>query len=152
MKHNKYIYVAIIILSSCTNMSYQPNIVNKSDVQKQQYVVLGTIIDLTYVTIEGDREVGAAAGALIGGAAGKNVTDSETESDIAAIIGGLVGSAVGSELGSNITSKDGVELLIETNSGKLISIIQEVSNLNFKVDQKVRIIKRNGKSRVLPFD
>ena len=86
MKHNKYIYVAIIILSSCTNMSYQPNIVNKSDVQKQQYVVLGTIIDLTYVTIEGDREVGAAAGALIGGAAGKNVTDSETESDIAAIL------------------------------------------------------------------
>ena len=152
MKHNKYIYVAIIILSSCTNMSYQPNIVNKSDVQKQQYVVLGTIIDLTYVTIEGDREVGAAAGALIGGAAGKNVTDSETESDIAAIIGGLVGSAVGSEVGSNLTSKDGVELLIETNSGKLISIIQEVSNLDFKVDQKVRIIKRNGKSRVLPFN
>ena len=152
MKHNKYIYVEIIILSSCTNMSYQPNIVNKSDVQKQQYVVLGTIIDLTYVTIEGDREVGAAAGALIGGAAGKNVTDSETESDIAAIIGGLVGSAVGSEVGSNLTSKDGVELLIETNSGKLISIIQEVSNLNFKVDQKVRIIKRNGKSRVLPFN
>ena len=133
-------------------MSYQPNIVSKSDAQKQQYVVLGTIIDLTYVTIEGDRELGAAAGALIGGAAGKNVTDSETESDIAAIIGGVVGSAVGSEVGSNLTSKDGVELLIETNSGKLISIIQEVSNLNFKVDQKVRIIKRNGKSRVLPFN
>ena len=152
MKPNKYIYLAVIILTSCTNMSYQPNIVSKSDVQKQQYVVLGTITDITYVTIEGDREVGAAAGALIGGAAGKNVTDSETESDIAAIIGGLVGSAVGAEVGSNLTSKDGVELLIETNSGKLVSIIQEVSNLDFKVDQKVRIIKRNGKSRVLPFD
>ena len=152
MKHNKYIYVAIIIVSSCTNRSYQPNIVSKSDVQKQQYVVLGTITDITYVTIEGDREVGAAAGALIGGAAGKNVTDSETESDIAAIIGGLVGSAVGAEVGSNLTSKDGIELLIETNSGKLVSIIQEVSNLNFKVDQKVRIIKRNGKSRVLQFN
>ena len=152
MKPNKYIYLAVIILTSCTNMSYQPNIVSKSDVQKQQYVVLGTITDITYVTIEGDREVGAAAGALIGGAAGKNVTDSETESDIAAIIGGLVGSAVGAEVGSNLTSKDGVELLIETNSGKLVSIIQEVSNLDFKVGQKVRIIKRNGKSRVLPFD
>ena len=152
MKPKKYIYLAVIIITSCTNMSYQPNIVSKSDVQKQQYVVLGTITDITYVTIEGDREVGAAAGALIGGAAGKNVTDSETESDIAAIIGGLVGSAVGAEVGSNLTSKDGVELLIETNSGKLVSIIQEVSNLDFKVGQKVRIIKRNGKSRVLPFD
>ena len=152
MRPNKYIYLAVIIITSCTNMSYQPSIVSKSDVQKQQYVVLGTITDITYVTIEGDREVGAAAGALIGGAAGKNATDSETESDIAAIIGGLVGSAVGAEVGSNLTSKDGVELLIETNSGKLVSIIQEASNLDFKVDQKVRIIKRNGKSRVLPFD
>lgn len=152
--NKKYItlLIGIFIISSCINTSLQPDVVSRSDVQKQQYVVLGTIIDLTYVTIEGDREVGAAAGALIGGAAGKNVTDSETESDIAAIIGGLVGSAVGSEVGSNLTSKDGVELLIETNSGKLISIIQEVSNLNFRVDQKVRIIKRNGKSRVLPFN
>ena len=39
------------------------------------------------VTIEGDREVGAAAGAAIGAAVGKNTTDSEPESDIAAVVG-----------------------------------------------------------------
>tara|TARA_B100000965_G_scaffold396853_1_gene412479 strand:- start:482 stop:883 length:402 start_codon:yes stop_codon:yes gene_type:complete len=133
-------------------MSYQPDVVSKSDLQKQQYVVLGSIIDITKVTIEGDREVGAAAGALIGGAAGQGVTDSEPESDIAAIIGGLVGSAVGAEVGSNLTKKDGVELLIKTDAGRLVSIIQEVSKYNFKINQKVQIIKRNGKSRVLPFD
>ena len=68
-----------------------------SDAQKQQYVVLGTVKDITEVTIEGDREAGAVAGALIGGVAGKNVTESETESDIASVVGGLVGSAIGSE-------------------------------------------------------
>tara|TARA_B100000945_G_scaffold311850_1_gene305617 strand:- start:404 stop:805 length:402 start_codon:yes stop_codon:yes gene_type:complete len=133
-------------------MSYQPDVVSKSDIQKQQYVVLGSIIEITKVTIEGDREVGAAAGALIGGAAGQSITDSEPESDIATIIGGLVGSAVGAEVGSKLTKKDGVELLIKTDTGRLVSIIQEVSKYNFKINQKVQIIKRNGKSRVLPFD
>ena len=133
-------------------MSYQPDVVSKSDAQKQQYVVLGSILQITEVTIEGDRETGAAAGALIGAAAGESVTDSEPESDIAAIVGGLVGSKVGAEVGSNLTKKDGVELLIKTDSGKLISIIQEISKYNFEINQKVQIIKRNGKSRVLPFD
>ena len=109
------------------------------------------IIDINKVTIEGDRAVGAAAGALIGGVAGKGVTDSDTESDIASLIGGLVGSAIGSSVGSSMTKKDAIELLIETEAGKMISIIQEVSSYNFEKNQKVRIIKRSGKSRVVPF-
>jgi hypothetical protein len=34
----------------------------------------------------------------------------------------------------------------------MVSIIQEVGKYNYAPDQKVRIIKRNGKSRVIPFD
>tara|TARA_B100001250_G_scaffold126747_1_gene107846 strand:+ start:652 stop:1116 length:465 start_codon:yes stop_codon:yes gene_type:complete len=154
MRHKKqYYYLAsLFFIFSCTNMSYQPDVVRKSDVQKQQYVVLGSILEITKVTIEGDREAGAVAGALIGGAAGQSITDSEPESDIASIVGGLVGSAAGAEIGSNLTKKEGLELLIKTDNGKLISIIQEVSKYDFKINQKVQIIKRNGKSRVLPFD
>tara|TARA_B100000609_G_C17134530_1_gene392114 strand:- start:528 stop:929 length:402 start_codon:yes stop_codon:yes gene_type:complete len=133
-------------------MSLSPEVVRKSDAQKQQYVTIGTIIDVTNVVIEGDREAGSAAGALIGASAGRNITDSEPESDIATIIGGLAGSAVGAEIGSRLTKKDGVELLIETNGGRMVSIIQEVGKYNYVPDQKVRIIKRNGKSRVIPFD
>ena len=125
---NKNLALSFLLLSvvSCVNYSYTPDVVSRSDAQKQQYVVLGTVKDITAVTIEGDREAGAAAGALIGGVAGKNVTDSDTESDIASLVGGLVGSAVGSKVGSNLTKKDGIELLIETDAGKLISIIQKI--------------------------
>ena len=103
---NKNLVVCFLLLSavSCVNYSYTPDVVSRSDAQKQQYVVLGIIKDITTVTIEGDREAGAAAGALIGGVAGKNVTESETESDIASLVGGLVGSAVGSKVGSNPVS------------------------------------------------
>tara|TARA_E500000178_G_C16974239_1_gene732515 strand:+ start:571 stop:1029 length:459 start_codon:yes stop_codon:yes gene_type:complete len=152
MNHNVLILSLSLFVFSCSNMSLAPEVVRKSDAQKQQYVTIGTIIDVTNVVIEGDREVGSAAGAVIGAATGKNVTESEPESDIAAIIGGLVGSAVGAEIGSKLTKKDGVELLIETNGGRMVSIIQEVGKYNYAPDQKVRIIKRNGKSRVIPFD
>jgi outer membrane lipoprotein SlyB len=104
------------------------------------------------VTIEGDRRLGAAAGAAIGGVAGKNTTDSDTESDIASVLGALAGSAIGANIGSAMTKKNGVELLIETTSGRLVSIIQESSDVRYEKNQKVRIIKRNGKSRVLPID
>ena len=147
-----FLLIALIFTtSSCVNNSLQPDVVSRSDAQKQQYVVFGTIRDISMVTIEGDREVGAAAGAAIGAAVGKNATDSEPESDIA-VVGGLVGSAIGSEIGSAITKKDGVELLIETESGTFVSIIQETGNFSYTTGQKVRIIKRNGKSRVIPFE
>tara|TARA_B100001057_G_scaffold194583_2_gene195430 strand:- start:12896 stop:13288 length:393 start_codon:yes stop_codon:yes gene_type:complete len=130
-------------------MSYEPNVVSRSDVQAQQYVVLGKILDVTSVTIEGDRELGAAAGAVVGADLG---SDNNKAPAATGIIGALIGSAVGAEIGANVSQKKGVELLIETERGKLVSIIQEVSKYDFKKDQKVRIIKRNGKSRVIPFD
>jgi outer membrane lipoprotein SlyB len=151
---NKYALLLLMIftITSCVNYSYSPDVVSRADAQKQQYVVLGTIVDINSVTIEGDREIGAYAGAFIGGAAGKNITDSELESDVAAILGGLVGSAVGSKIGSNITRKDGIELIIETDAGRLLSIIQEKNkSYSYSINQRVKIIKRDGKSRVVPF-
>ena len=147
---NIYAFSLIILLSSCVNTSLQPNVVSRQDAQKQQYVQEGVIVDIINVTIEGNRELGATAGALIGGAAGKNVTDSETESKIAAVIGGIVGSRVGSEIGNAVSQKDGVELVIELKSGRTLSIIQEKSEFNYAINQNVRIIRRNGKSRVIP--
>ena len=144
--------LSILFISSCVNTSLQPDVVSRSDAQKDQYVVFGTIADITNVIIEGDREVGAAAGLAIGGVAGKKSTDSELESDVASVLGGLIGSAIGSEIGSAITKKNGVELLIETDAGRFVSIIQEVTDVKYSKGQKVRIIKRNGKSRVIPFE
>ena len=153
MRNNKYLLIlSVFIITSCINTSLAPNVVDRSDAQKEQYVVFGTIADVTKVTIEGDREVGAATGLAIGGVVGKNVTDSEVESDIASVVGGLIGSKIGSEIGSSITKKEGVELLIETDRGRFVSIIQEISEFTYTKGQKVRIIKRNGKSRVIPFE
>lgn len=142
--------ISILVATSCVSStsSLQPEVVSRIDAQKQQYVVFGTIRDTNKVTIEDDREVGALAGAAVGGKIGKEITDSEPEQDIATVLGAMVGASIGSEIAAN--KREGIELLIETDSGSFVSIIQEIGIYSFFNGQKVRIIKRNGKSRVIP--
>ena len=144
------IIMGIFFITSCATASLQPEVVSRSDAQKQQYVVFGIINNVNTVLIEGNRESGAVAGAVIGGKIGKEITDSEPEEDIATVLGAIIGSSIGSEIAA--AKKEGVELLIETDSGNFISIIQEVGTYSFFKGQKVQIIKRNGKSRVIPFE
>ena len=142
--------LSFMFISSCVTSSLQPEVVSRFDAQKQQYVVFGIVEDITSVIIESDREVGAIAGAAIGGKIGKEITDSEPEEDIATVLGALIGSSIGSEIAAD--KKQGIELLIKTDSGNFVSIIQEVGSYSFTKGKKVRIVRRNGKSRVIPFD
>ena len=142
--------LSFMFISSCVTPSLQPEVVSRFDAQKQQYVVFGIVEDITSVIIESDREVGAIAGAAIGGKIGKEITDSEPEEDIATVLGALIGSSIGSEIAAD--KKQGIELLIKTDSGNFVSIIQEVGSYSFTKGKKVRIVKRNGKSRVIPFE
>ena len=151
MKNNVLtIVIAIYITSSCSTSSLRPDIVDRSTAQKAQSVVFGVIEDVTKVTIEGDRELGALAGGVIGGAVGKSNSDEEIESGVGAILGSLIGSKVGAEIGSSVTKMEGVELLILKDSGRYISIIQEAADYNFQAGQAVKIVMSGGKSRVLP--
>ena len=144
------VLISVLVITSCasTYSSLQPEVVSRADAQKQQYVVFGVVRDTNRVIIEGDREVGAVAGAAIGGKIGKEITDSEPEQDIATVLGAVVGASIGSEISAN--KREGIELLIETDTGSFVSIIQEIGSYSFFNGQKVRIIKRNGKSRVIP--
>ena len=151
MKNNILtIVIAICIISSCSTSSLRPDIVDRSTAQKAQSVVFGVIEDVTKVTIEGDRELGALAGGVIGGAVGKSNSDEEIESGVGGILGSLIGSKVGAEIGSSVTKMEGVELLILKDSGRYISIIQEAADFNFQAGQAVKIVMSGGKSRVLP--
>jgi len=151
MKNNILtLVIAICIISSCSTSSLRPDIVDRSTAQKAQSVVFGVIKDVTKVTIEGDRELGALAGGVIGGAVGKSNSDEEIESGVGAILGSLIGSKVGAEIGSSVSKMEGVELLILKDSGRYISIIQEAADFNFQAGQAVKIVMSGGKSRVLP--
>ena len=122
MNNNFLIIFTIFFIFSCTSTPFKPEVFKKNDSQENQYIIFGTITDLTNVLIEDNKEVETPSGPL-----------------------------VGIETDSVISIKNGVELLIETDKGSFISIIQVASDFKYFKEQKVRIIKRNGRSRVIPF-
>ncbi len=152
MKQASYLILSILIITGCAYSSQRPDVVDRSVAQKAQSVTFATVVDIDRIVIAGNRAVGATAGAVIGAAAGQSATDSEVESGIAGVLGGLVGSAVGSAIGDAATRKDAIEVLLELDNGKTISIIQEESQYMFAVGQRIKIIKSSGKSRVLPLE
>ena len=112
-----------VFMVSCSYSSLRPEVVDRSDAQRMQTVVFATVVSKDRVILSGDGDTGAVAGGIIGGAAGSSVTDSETESNIAGVLGALVGSAVGSKIGDAATRKPAIELLLDLDSGKTVSII-----------------------------
>ena len=139
-----------LIFTACTTVDYKPETVSQDQAGKIQTILLGTILDLRLVTIEGDRDLGSAAGAII---VGDLASDNDKAPVASGVIGALIGSAVGSEIGSKINEKNAIELTIELESGRIISIAQEVSDeFSFYEGQRVKIIKSNYRSRVQPFD
>ena len=66
------------------------------------------------------------------------------------MLGALVGSAIGSKAGDAATRKPAIELLLDLDSGKTVSIIQEEGDYGFATGQRVKVIKNKGKSRVMP--
>lgn len=139
--------IAISIISGCSTTSLKPDVVDRSSAQKAQSVTFGVIEEVTKVIIEGDRDLGATAGAAIGAEMGAGNNKAPFASGI---VGALIGSKVGAEIGSAVTKIDGLELLIFMDSGKYISIIQEAGDTNFRSGDEVQIVRSGNKSRVLP--
>lgn len=147
---NLNLVLLTLIFTACTTVDYKPETVSQDQAGKIQTILLGTILDLRLVTIEGDRDLGSAAGAII---VGDLASDNDKAPVASGVIGALIGSAVGSEIGSKINEKNAIELTIELESGRIISIAQEVSDeFSFYEGQRVKIIKSNYRSRVQPFD
>ena len=152
----------VILSTGCATGGFQADVVARDAAGKPQFVQTGIVMSVQAVIIEGDRDVGAASGtvlgAIVGSSAGERSADGdgETSSKVGAIVGGLIGSVVGSEVGEKISRKEGIELVIKLESNdKEISIVQEAStdpDINFRVGDKVRIIRSAGRSRVVPYN
>ena len=102
MNNNFLIIFTIFFIFSCTSTSFKPEVFKKNDPQENQYIIFGTITDLTNVLIEDNKEVETPSGPL-----------------------------VGIETDSVISIKNGVEPLIETDKGSFISIIQVASDFKY---------------------
>ena len=153
---NRSILTAISIslltvgLTGCVS-GLQGSTYSRSEARQVQEVEFGTVLSTNPVVIEGKQSVaGQLPGAIIGGVAGSSVGEGKGQ-QIFTILGAVGGAVVGSMIEEQATRTQGLELTIKMDSGKTLSIVQEVDNVNvFREGQRVRVLTQGALARVSP--
>ena len=150
MKKLTLVVTFIFFFTSCTNPSLKPDTYDRDSSQRISNVLYGEVVSLKKVSIEGETKSGTIVGGLVGAAAGSQVSDSKPESEIGAVIGGAIGATIGGNVSKNIQSVEGIQLTINMDDGRTISVVQETSQYNFSIGDLVEVISTKGKTRVSP--
>ncbi|MDB3999620.1 glycine zipper 2TM domain-containing protein [Litorivicinus sp.] len=153
---NRSILTAISIslltlgLTGCVS-GLQGSTYSRSEARQVQEVEFGTVLSTNPVVIEGKQSgAGQLPGAIIGGVAGSSVGEGKGQ-QIFTILGAVGGAVVGSMIEEQATRTQGLELTIKMHSGKTLSIVQEVDNVNvFREGQRVRVLTQGALARVSP--
>lgn len=134
--------------TSLTSDSY-----SRGQARTAMEVQMGVIEYVRDVKIEGTASgsgasVGSSAGGLIGAIGGSN-TGSGKGSWVGSIVGAVAGGIAGHALEQKATEKDGVEVTVRMEGGKLLAVTQEKDSKEiFAVGDKVRILNGGGVTRV----
>ncbi len=150
MKHRVMIGSAIVVLgvvaaSGCASHK-SPDTFNRSEVGRQQTVEAGTVTAVRPVTIQQQgSNVATATGAVLGGLAGSTVGGGRGQT--AATVGGAVaGGAAGQAVGGS--TRPGVELTVQLDSGRTIAVVQEGDPNAFRVGDRVNVASDGVTTRV----
>jgi outer membrane lipoprotein SlyB len=136
-------------LTGCAS-STAGNVYSRSEARQAQVVKFATVEAVQPVQIEGTRSyIGAATGAVLGGLVGSTVGGGTGQK--AAVVAGAVGGGLaGNAAEQALTKADGLELTVRLENGNVMAIVQEQSEQQFQVGQRVRVIQHNGTYRVSP--
>ena len=116
-------------------------------VRDEPEVRLGVVESVRQVPLPGSGGyLGTIGGATAGGVAGGTL-GSGRGSTTGAVIGTVVGSVAGRALESAATAKEGLEISVRLDSGRLIAIVQPDS-VAFSPGERVRVVTDAKGSRV----
>lgn len=133
-------------LAGCVS-SRSGDVYTRDEALREQQVRFGVVEQVRPVTIEGTRSgVGAAAGAAAGGIGGSTIGHG-SGSAAAAVVGAVVGGVAGQAIEEGTTQRQAMEITVRLDSGQIIAVVQETSEI-FKPGDQVRIISGGGSSRV----
>ena len=124
---------------------------SRSEARQIQQVEFGAVLSTKPVIIEGQRtDWGELSGVIIGGIAGSSVGEGKGQ-QIATTLGAIGGAVAASVVEEKATRVQGLELTVKMDSGKILSIVQEVDEINqFQKGQRVRILMQGSLARVSP--
>ncbi|WP_296054763.1 glycine zipper domain-containing protein [uncultured Amphritea sp.] len=140
----------VLMLQGCAS-SLTGDTYSRSEARRVQNVEYAWVDAVKPVVIEGrtDSPLGAGAGAIVGGIAGSSVGEGKGSS-IASVVGAVAGGIVGQRIEESSTRKQGQEITVTLESGRTISVVQEVdSDGFFQPGERVRVLRQGSTVRIV---
>ena len=113
----------LTLLGGCAQ-DISPNSYSVGSVGMVNRSIAGTIISARPVDIRGTSALGGAAGTAAGAAAGSAIGGGTRSNIVGAIGGAVVGGLTGAALEASATKQTGMEYVIETENGNLMTVVQ----------------------------
>jgi len=136
-----------LALTGCAS-SRSGEVYSRDEARQVQTVETGTVESVKQIMIEGTKTpIGTAAGGVAGGVLGSTV-GSGSGRTVATVLGALAGAAGGTAVEEGITRRQGLEIIVNKDSGQTIVVVQE-ADVMIAAGDRVRIItSSNGTVRV----
>ncbi len=137
---------SMAVLGGCAS-SMSGGAYSRGQARQVQEVKMGVVESVRQVRLEGTKSaVGTGAGAIVGGVAGSNIGQGKG-STIGAVLGAVAGGLAGSAIEEGTTRKDGLEITVKLDNGRMIAVTQEADE-PFVAGERVRVLSGGGVTRV----
>lgn len=131
-------FVLALVSGCASNVS--PQSYSVGSVGQVNRTVPATVISAREIDISGTTSLGGSAGGAAGAVVGSGAGGGNGRSSVLGAIGGaVVGSLAGAAVEANSTKQKGMEYVIETENGNLMTLVQGNDPV-FGVGQKVLVL------------
>jgi len=137
----------MITIAGCASSS--SNVYTYDQTMRAQTVDTGTVESVKSIIIQASNPpiVGGAVGGVTGGVLGSTVGGGHGR-DVATIVGALAGAALGAAIEREAGTKNGLEIVVNLDSGRTIVVVQEADVPMYPGD-RVRILTApDGTTRI----
>lgn len=142
------------LFAGCSTAHHNGTVYSASEANQVHTVRYGVIDDAQRVVVEGNTngEIGTVSGGIIGGIAGSSLGGGRG-SAIYSVLGVLAGGTLGKELEKHFTRTDAQQMTIRLENGRIISIVQALSENEqpFAMGTRVKVVEQGNKVVVLPY-
>ena len=151
---NRLIAVAVLsaatVLGGCAQQGLYGTSYNRGQVGQAQTVQYGSVESVTPVQIEGrdDGVVGSGTGVIVGGIAGNQIGGGSGRT-LATVVGAVAGGLIGQRVEKAATERQGQEITIRLDNGRVLSVVQEVENGQFfHPGDRIRVLGQGASLKV----
>lgn len=129
----------LIMLAGCAQ-NLSPQTYSVGSVGQVNRTVSATVISAREVNVAGTSGIGGGAGTAAGAVVGSGAGGNNSRGNIIGAIGGaIVGGLAGAAIESNATKQKGIEYVVETENGNLMTIVQGIDPI-FIQNQKILVL------------